>query len=658
MGEPLSAFILSAGFGERLRPITQNIPKPLLPIIGKPVLGRVLEKLTRLPFIAGGRAPNIAGGRAPNIAGGRAPIARIGINTHHLSEAVEGWLGGSAFRDRVTVFREGAVLGTGGALKNAERFLSGGPFIVHNGDVFSEIDLGKLIAAHLASDIVGAPCPIATLAVHDYPKFNNLIVNADGLLCDVRKASGGLRAPTAGTACHEKGLRAPTILAFTGIAVYSPEFLKFLPSGPSSVVDAWLSAIKAGKRVGTYDVSGSYWADIGTPESYAETIIHTLKADGETVYIHPSVEGCHTVEIEGPLVVEENSRLNGGIFGKCIVLPACSPPPGRYENCIIGPDFTIPIPEAEGPVVIGAGGSDRSYYREKKNGRSVVVLDYSVNEDSGRYIAYYEFFRKHSIPVPELLTHDNHKLVFEDLGDISLYSRLKCRRPLEEVEAMYKRVIDMAVMLHTEVTAHMEECPQIKERVFDYDHLRWETAYFIERFVIGVVGLKVDMKGVTDAFHRLALKVDALPKTVIHRDLQSQNIMIGVSDPSHFKDGAPRLIDYQGARLGPPAYDIASLLWDPYYRLDDALRERLIGYYGEKTGWDINEKGIRDARLQRHMQALGAYGFLSTVKGKKYFLKHVPEGLRLLKEDAELCAEEYPAIYELASRLQPPPLGA
>jgi hypothetical protein len=97
------------------------------------------------------------------------------------------------------------------------------------------------------------------------------------------------------------------------------------------------------------------------------------------------------------------------------------------------------------------------------------------------------------------------------------------------------------------------------------------------------------------------------------------------------------------------------------------MRERLLNYYikrityphrssftkGEVRG--INEKKIKETllpcRLQRHMQALGAYGFLSSIKGKKYFLKYTPEGLRLLQEDAFLSKDEYPVLYDLMKKL-------
>ncbi len=154
---------------------------------------------------------------------------------------------------------------------------------------------------------------------------------------------------------------------------------------------------------------------------------------------------------------------------------------------------------------------------------------------------------------------------------------------------------------------------------------------------------------------------------MIHRDVQSQNIMV-------LPGNVPRVIDFQGARMAPPAYDVASILWDPYHRLDDDIRERLLGYYiaamkknislshqrgeGQGEGDDrkpFDEKQFLDSlipcRLQRHMQALGAYGFLSAVKGKKYFLKHVPEALRLLKEETAVARPDYPELFKLVQDL-------
>ncbi|MDP2280047.1 MAG: phosphotransferase, partial [Nitrospirota bacterium] len=444
---------------------------------------------------------------------------------------------------------------------------------------------------------------------------------------------------------------------------------------------AWIAAAKAGHKVQALDFTGCYWNDIGTPASYASAIIDMLRTNGETVYIHPSVKECSAVDMNGHIVIESKSILTkGSSLRNCIMLPGSRTKSGKhYENCILGPDFKIDLKESEiiraaadeSKILIDTGGSDRKYYRIEKNGKTAVLMECGKDDpDFERHIEYTKFLSRYSIPAPDLLEakKDEMRAVFEDLGDISLYSWLRCRREPEQIEAMYRKVLDIAVSIHTKATANVSECPMLQSRVFDYEHFRWETSYFMERFVEGIRGIKVkNIAALDDEFHRLAQKADSFPKTIIHRDFQSQNIMIT-------KD-RPRLIDYQGMRIGPPAYDIASMLWDPYYRLKDDMRERILEYYINiirnhprpplaKGGWGdfktrednkgvtvFHENAFKEnlllCRLQRHMQALGAYGFLSTVKGKRYFLKHTPEGLRLLKEDISILGSEYPELHKL-----------
>jgi len=626
MNRILNAFILAAGLGERLQPVTLHIPKPLVPVLGKPVLHYVIERVSALP------------------------VDRIGINLYHKKEAIEAWVEQCPFRERTILFHEETALGTGGALKNAEEILKGGTFLVHNSDILSVMDLQGLLDYHLSSG------NLVTLAVHDYPKFNNVVIDKEGCLTGV--GAGFKPVPADGKT-----------VAFTGIAVYEPEFLKFLPEGPSSVVDAWLKAVSSGHLIGTFDVTGCYWSDIGTPEAYASAVFDMLRTDGETVYIHPSVKGCKDIEMQGYVVMEEDSVIEkaGGIhelplMGNCIALPgsrvgAIHELPLR--NCIIGPDFRIDLIEPEilaaafedGKKLIGSGGSDRKYYRTRRGKKSAVLMQCRGDDpDFRRQMEYTQFFLKYSVPVPDLLEAEpaEKQAVFEDAGDTSLYNWLKCPREEREIEDIYMKVIDALGTIHTVVTDHVAECPSLKGRIFDYEYFRWETDYFIERFVEGVRNMKVDdIPGLNEELNSLAFMADSFPKTIIHRDFQSQNIMVTAGDL--------RIIDFQGARMGPSAYDVASVLWDPYYRLEDNLRERLTAYYisriEDKFDADFFRETLRICRLQRHMQALGAYGYLSSEKGKKYFLKYAPEGLRLLKEDAALVKNEYPALYELVMRL-------
>src|SRR4030066_683921 len=311
-----SVFILAAGLGERLRPITDHIPKPLLPILGKPILQSVLEKVSTLPAY------------------------KIGINLHHKKNTIGNWISQSAFNEKVELFPEDPILGTGGALKNAEAFLNAGTFLIHNSDIVSDIDLGKLLEFHFSSD------NLVTLAVHDYPEFNKLEIDERGFF---RRIGTGHPHPTPppsmGRANKETSL-APggggpggggtatfRYLAFTGIAVYSPEFLRFLPSGISSVVDAWIKAIEAGYKVGTFDVSGCFWRDIGTPTTYASTVINELRKNGESIYVHPSIEICRQVELDGYVVAEEGVFLDeGSSFRNCILLPGSTIEKGKADT--------------------------------------------------------------------------------------------------------------------------------------------------------------------------------------------------------------------------------------------------------------------------------------------------------------------------------------
>ncbi|MEA3365638.1 MAG: phosphotransferase [Candidatus Hydrogenedentes bacterium] len=621
MSTKLNAFVPAAGIGERLRPITEHIPKPLLPVLGYSLLLRTLDRVSALP------------------------VERIGLNLHHKADAIASWVEASPFRDQVVLFHEDSLLGTGGALKNAQTLLGDGVFLVHNSDIVTDIDLNALVRVHAASG------NIATLALHDYAAFNKVAVNGEGGIVGVGEimvASGAIR-----------------ILAFTGIAVYNAAFLAYLPEGASNVVDAWLAAVSDGKPVGSVDVTGGLWHDIGTPAAYAAAVVDALRRDGEWIYADNDVPP-REVDLDGYVVVEEGSGLDdGAALRNAIVLPGARISRGqKYENCIVGQRFHVALSESEFlglPVTeygvqIGVGGSGRRYFRAWNNGETVVRMVCLPDEpDYERHIAYSRFFARQGVPVPKLLHVDaaTKQATFEDLGDLSLYNYLRFPRRAPDIENIYRRVLTSLISLHVDASLHVNECELLANRLFDYDYFRWETTYFLERFVEGLCGQHSDSRDDLEReFDRLARQADALPKAIIHRDFQSQNIMI--------TDGAPRFIDYQGARMAPPAYDVAAVLWDPYFRLDDAMRQRLVAYYidlrKQRAGHAFSEHAFLESlvicRLQRHMQALGTYGFLAIEKGKDYFRKYIPEGLRLLKADVAETAEAYPAVAALLNKIQ------
>jgi NDP-sugar pyrophosphorylase family protein/aminoglycoside/choline kinase family phosphotransferase len=672
-------FLPAAGLGERLRPVTNHMPKPLLPVLGRPLIEIILERLT-----------SVCSGE-------------IGINLHYKSDMLRAWAASSPWKDRIRFFPEDPILGTGGALKNAEPFLSRGPFIVHNSDILLDIDFSRLISEHLTAGNT------ATLACHRLPHLSNVVIDGNSQVLDVENPGDSKPDPSI----------AANKIAYTGIAVYSPELLKFLPPGVSHATVAWLAASKSGHKVRAMDFTGSSWNDVGTPATYARGVLDALRENGETVWLSSKAR-CNNVELDGYAVLESGSVVQeGSRLRNCIVMPGALVS-GGHENQVLGPDYAITLTDSDmqptlhaaekkrvsladplfsryfsiepgtvrkaergddlspsrllhpaftsasasagrtpadsrnvwsDAILIGLGGSDRRYFRVRNNGNTAVLMECRPDDpDYERHLVYSRFFETHAVPVPGLIASEDRtkRALFEDLGDTSLYSYMKSPHDPGRIEEVYCSVLDILVKLHTSVTDHVRECPKLLERVFDYAHLRWETGYFLERFVLGLKGIDVrDRQALDQEFHQLAQSVGGFPKVVIHRDFQSQNIMVRA-------DSLPRVIDFQGARMAPPAYDVASILWDPYHRLDNGVRERLLAYYAtemKKAPTDFNEQAfltsLLPCRLQRHMQALGAYGFLSAVKGKKYFLKHIPEALRLLKEETAAARDTYPELYGL-----------
>jgi len=650
---PITLFLPAAGLGERLRPITNHLPKPLIPILGKPLIEIILE---RLSAVCSGP---------------------IGINLHYKPELLREWAERSTYADRIKFFPEDPILGTGGALKNASSLLAQGLFLVHNADILLDIDLTRLIETHMKNG------NMATLVTHKHPTLSNVVVDENNQVIDVENPGASRPDPN----------RVAAKVAYTGIALYSPEILAFLPQGVSHATIAWIDAAKAGHKVLALDFTGSYWNDIGTPTTYAAAVLDTLREQGETVFCSPNAH-CGKIEIDGYVVIESGSTIHDNArLRNCIVLPGAQVT-GSHVNRIIGPNYAIDLTETvmqpsahaaeqkkvsladplfthyfgvtgdpgtgdlieADALLIGLGGSDRRYYRVRNGSRTAVLMECRPDDaDFERHLVYTRFFSAHVVPVPDLLAVDDARksALFEDLGDTSLFSCMKLPHSSGHMEDLYQSVLDILITLHGSVTEHIHECPLLQARIFDYDYLRWETGYFLEQFVVGLKNISPgDQKSLEQEFHQLAQNVDAYPKSVIHRDFQCQNIMVTPND-------VPRVIDFQGARMAPAAYDVASILWDPYHRIDNPLRERLVNYYVDEM--QHHSKGFNEAlfresllpcRLQRHMQALGAYGFLSRVKGKKYFLKHIPEAIRLLKEETSAAQKEFPALYRLVQGLE------
>jgi aminoglycoside/choline kinase family phosphotransferase len=280
------------------------------------------------------------------------------------------------------------------------------------------------------------------------------------------------------------------------------------------------------------------------------------------------------------------------------------------------------------------GGSDRAFFRASAPGSDIsVVLCRSDNrEEMEYYVHLNSFFHRKGVAVPEFLysSLDEGLVIMEDAGNCSLYDAVRETWDDGGTVEHYTAVLERLIALQR---LKWSGDDWIARRPFDYQTLRWETSYFLERFLGGVMGYDLSRdEALLSDFHRLAESVALEQPFAMHRDFQSQNIFI--------RGSALYFLDFQGARTGPLFYDTASLLMDPYVHHGRKTRDELFARYcimAESAGLvsggaeRLRERYAR-ASMQRLMQALGAFGFLGLVKGKRAFLQHIRPALSLLLE--------------------------
>lgn len=267
------AFMLGAGLGTRLRPLTDRLPKPLVPLFHRPLVEWGMMACRDLG------------------------VSEFAINIHHLPAAwtgpecglgIDDW-GPSPFTGAngeqarrgtwqgcpVDLFHEPDLLETGGGIRNIAEWIGGDDVLVHNGDIYSSMPLARLVEAHSGSD------KLATLALRSDGVAKH-IAHADGRVVDIRGMLG-----------REEGTH-----VFSGLYCFSPEFLQFLPEGEKvSVIPAFLELIRQGK-LGAVVIDEGIWFDLGDPESY-------LAAHRElalTGPLHPEAQVADDAAIESSVV--------------------------------------------------------------------------------------------------------------------------------------------------------------------------------------------------------------------------------------------------------------------------------------------------------------------------------------------------------------------
>jgi NDP-sugar pyrophosphorylase family protein len=554
----MKAMILAAGLGTRLLPLTEKRPKPLFPILGRPLIDILIRKLER--------------------EGCEAVI----INTHHLAHVIDEFVKAQPYSIPVATRYEPIILGTGGAIKNVGDFWDNAPFLVINGDIFTNIDFEQAYQFHL-----NHKHPV-TLMLHDFAQFNHVWMDSNN---HVKGFGHTAPCPPAavdssdGTAGAETDAANEYQVAFTGIHVLDPLVLSFIPKGTFySIIEAYCDMIHNGLTIKGYVARSHYWHDIGTMEGYRAATREALAGKAfKTVYPEIVSDGFVWSKLEGD-------------------------------------------------------GSDRIWYRLTKEKGSLIVVDHGPppNPDvceADAFAAIGRHLYDKGIPVPRIFAYDRPSglVALEDLGDLQLQGLVRRAVDTEEVVSHYMAVIDRLIAMGVEGAKGFD--PRYAYQTPYYDReliLEKESRYFVEAFLNGYLGLSIDFETLENEFEVLAERAIEHPYTgLLHRDFQSRNILV--------EDGRYYVIDFQGARFGPLQYDLASLLIDPYVELPRALQLKLLNYYLKRLSdfIAVDADEFLDAyvycAMNRNLQILGAFGFLTRVKGKKDFETYIPPAISSLK---------------------------
>jgi len=320
----MRAIVLSAGYGTRLWPLTEDRTKPALPILGKPLVGYVAE------YLAGYR------------------IDEIVVNLHHRPESVRRALGdGSRFGVKLHYVEEPVILGTSGALDNTREFFERETFVVVNGKIITDIDLNAAFETHRKMNA------LATLV---------LLPNLHRERFSVVETEAG-RIKNFGRMPVDEG---PVPLMFTGIHIMEPRILEYVPRGvfSDSVTDVYPKAMTNGEILAAHVASGK-WRELSTLKRYLDISVELLREEGKS-----SVSGANAVVSSTATVMDsvlwDDVEVGAGariiravladkvkisaneVIENAVVVPRClvegkKPPQKALPGHFHGENFIVPL---------------------------------------------------------------------------------------------------------------------------------------------------------------------------------------------------------------------------------------------------------------------------------------------------------------------------
>ena len=260
---------------------------------------------------------------------------------------------------------------------------------------------------------------------------------------------------------------------------------------------------------------------------------------------------------------------------------------------------------------LGARGSERVFFGCDQG--IVVLYDDGNRDENGKYPGHARWLKAHGIPVPEIL------------ADIPTMKTMLMSNAGEERKMSvddYAKVVETLAKFGA--LGSEKDLPDLLPQ-FDDETWEWERNLFA-KYCLGA-NFQMEMPAAVRAeLESVAETLEKEPKALVHRDFQSTNVL--------WKGDALAFIDFQGMRLGPAAYDLASLVYDPYVKFTDDQRRALVALYAKAAGREEFVKVLPFAAVQRLVQCLGAYGRLASV-GQPQFGKHVLPALENLLDAAD-----------------------
>ncbi|MGB0774417.1 MAG: phosphotransferase [Akkermansiaceae bacterium] len=297
----------------------------------------------------------------------------------------------------------------------------------------------------------------------------------------------------------------------------------------------------------------------------------------------------------------------------------------------LGPTHTCVIE----PITKGASG--RTIIRLRPEGYATYIgIHYTMErKDNANYLPVSEFLKEAGFNVPEVIYDHPGRMValVEDLGDVDLLSMKD--EPWEKREPIYRSAFEqLDKLFYTRAPKDLEFQPEFDEAMY-----RWEQDYFFDHLADEHLGMNpavVDELSEHPALAQMAKDLGASARNLVHRDFQSQNIIVN--------DNKAWLIDFQGMRRGRQEYDLASLIYDPYMNHSAEEREKLLELWEEVSEEEPIAPILQKCAAQRLMQAMGAFAKLGKQPHHEWYLQHIPTAAAILRDVIEGSDLEEPLM--------------